>query len=50
MAIQALRSTAPVSSALESAWWNHLVVKPDSGSVWIVLSLNAKMTSTTSGA
>ena len=49
-AISALRTTAPVSSVLANAWWNHLVVKPDSGKVGVMLLFTEKMTSTMSGA
>jgi hypothetical protein len=48
-ASQALRLSAPVRSVLENAAWNHLVVKPESGSAGMYASLNAKITSTTSG-
>ena len=44
-----LLMSAVVSSPLLNAWWNQRVVKPDSGSVGIVLLFTEKMTSTTSG-
>ena len=44
-----LLMSAVVSSPLLNAWWNQRVVKPDIGSVGIVLLLTEKMTSTTSG-
>ncbi len=49
-AIWALRLSAEVSSVLENAMWNHLVVKPESGNAGVSLLLKAKIRSTTSGA
>ena len=49
-AIPMLRSRAPVSSPLPKASWNHLVEKPDSGSVGVGLLFTEKISSTASGA
>src|SRR5215471_8765357 len=49
-AMNTLRTSAPVSSALLNAWWNHSVEKPDRGSVGVGLEFTEKMSRTTRGA
>ena len=49
-AMAALRLTAASRRSFPSAMWYQWVVKPASGRVGVVLSLNEKMTSTTTGA
>ena len=49
-AMAALRLTAASRRSFPRAMWYQCVVKPASGRVGVVLSLNEKITSTTTGA